>query len=135
MKKTWDVNNWVLKLFFQHLDNPIKKRLELADSADTSIQHDQDIESSGTPHIGEGSSNTPGAQATLPSGLQPYPQPDPIGLDWFSASQFFSSKEAENFSLYQLEPHLFGNESYDFTFDPTIDISLPGINEPFPGPV
>ena len=131
LKKTWDVDNWVLKLFFQHIDNPTKKRLQLEDSADTVTHPSHDVESSGSQQNRGESLATSSMQSTLPNEHYASPQPDLSGFDWTSISHFFNSKEAENFSLYQLEPNFLGDERDDFTFDPTINVSLPESNDSF----
>ena len=131
LKKTWDVNNWVLKLFFQHIDNPTKKRLQPEENADSVMQQYHDVESLGTYHNSGESYVTTSAQSTMPSERSTIPQPDPSGFDWSSISHFFNSVEAENFSLYQLEPNLLGDGRIDFTFDPTPGASLTDMNGSF----
>lgn len=136
LKKTWDVDNWVLKLFFQHIDNPTKERLQLEEKANTVTQQSHDVEGSSSHHnggAGYATTTTSAQSALVPSERSTLlPQPDLSGFDWISVSQFFNSKEAENFSLYQLEPNLLGDERFvDFAFDPTIDTSLPVIDGSF----
>ena len=131
LKKTWDVNNWVLKLFFQHIDNPTKRRLQPEDSADIVTQQTDNNDGLNTHLDGGESYAITGAQSVLPSEHSTLAQLDLTGIDWRCISQFFNSKEAENFSLYQLEPNLLGDDRMDFAFDAGFDTSLPDINGSF----
>ncbi len=51
--------------------------------------------------------------------------PDSFDPGWTSASGFFNSKEAENYSMYQLDPGVFGEENFDFTYDFNNELVLP----------
>ena len=120
------------------MENPIKKRLQLADESSSSVQQQQDTDSSNAQKI-SGDSDVPtmtSAQSTLPADIPSHPTPpDPFSFDWSYASQFFNSKEAENFSLYALEPNLFESQNtFDYNFEPTMNMPLSEMSGPYFGP-
>lgn len=118
MKKSGGVNNWILKLYFEHIENPFKKRLQVEDNASNLGQRNHDFE-----NFDGASSVITQSQRALPSDLSAHLRADPLSSVWSSA--FFNSKAAENFSLYQLEPTLFDGETFGFDFDPYMNPAAP----------
>ncbi|RDL38870.1 uncharacterized protein BP5553_03210 [Venustampulla echinocandica] len=132
LQKTWDVTNWVLQLFFQFLDQTTAKKLLLAaDNEDPVTQHQS---TTGTPRA-----------TTLEEGA------DPISLDFDQsqllsaqgyavgkseelarnsfnldfASHLFGTKEAEDFSMFQLQPDLFSGDVFGGGLDQYYHSVLP----------
>ena len=105
LQKTWDVTNWVLQLFLQFLDQATAKRLQLAADADESSG-----QQSGSG--GHGTVATPGPRSNMENGEGSASSTTACdfrdagtaqqGLDF--ASYLFASKEAEDFSMFQLQP-------------------------------
>lgn len=49
MQQTWDVNNWVLQLFFQFLDRSTADKLRMPDFAATSPDSQREMDGEGPP--------------------------------------------------------------------------------------
>ncbi|KAN0122880.1 Fungal specific transcription factor domain containing protein [Hyaloscypha variabilis] len=104
LQKTWDVTNWVLQLFLQFLDQATAKKLQPA----------AEVDEPSAPHAGavHGLVATPGPGANtegmedFASGATGYGFGDAgmgqQGLGF--ASHLFATKEAEDFSMFQLQP-------------------------------
>lgn len=119
LQKTWDVSNWVLQLFFQFLEQSTAQKLkgiygERDDEANVSKTPISSRLGSVPPHSFEGTSNyaTPSnvRQEGLGDGL--LPARDPINNLHFESSHLFGTREAEDFSMFQLQPDLFNGDLF-----------------------
>lgn len=125
LQKTWDITNWVLQLFLEFLDKSTAKRLEInADNEDQPQQHS----AADTPGPAEGSpaALSIGHEGVLSPGYGLGRSNDLSmnqGLDF--ASQLFGSKEAEDFSMFQLQPDLFSGDMFGAGLDRYYNSVLP----------
>lgn len=103
LQKTWDVTNWVLQLFLQFLDQATAKRLQLAAESDEAPQQSGSghapIATPGPRMNQEASEDFASNGAGYGLGDAGFAQQ---GLDF--ASHLFATKEAEDFSMFQLQP-------------------------------
>ncbi|KAF4635629.1 hypothetical protein G7Y89_g2466 [Cudoniella acicularis] len=112
--KTWDVTNWVLQLFFQFLDQSTATKLQLvAENEDPPAQQS----ATGSPGPQDSSdpameldSNQLSTQGYTLGRNDEFAR-DNISLD--IASHLFGTKEAKDFSLFQLQPDLFSGDMFD----------------------
>ena len=111
LQKTWDITNWVLQLFLEFLDQSTAKKLEIA--ADNDDQPPQGAEGSPRPAEPLPSVLNTGQDLALSPAYGFGRANDASmnqGLDF--ASQLFGSKEAEDFSMFQLQPDLFSSDLF-----------------------
>ena len=126
LTKTWDVDNWVLRLFFRHMEKPIARRLQRVEGDATPVHQREP-----SPRIDAPSAENPaetrnhsvrmeGAYAIPSTDSLDWSQPDDLfDFDWNSVSQFFNSKEAEDFSLFQLGSNAYSNEDLQSAYNLT----------------
>ena len=119
LRKTWDVDNWILRLFFRHMETPITKRLRTLGDDDSPVRQRSPSPGGNASTAGSRGNlaRTEGANAFLPQIFDEPAESDLFDFDWTSASQFFNSKEAEDFSLFQLGSNPFGDENLQFAYD------------------
>jgi len=127
LQKTWDVTNWVLQLFIQFLDQSTAKRLDMGVESDVRplprfvnpppiLQQSRTMDS--TLSIAQTSKLSP-AYSPVENSRDAFSQ----GLDF--SSQLFGSKEAEDFSMFQLQPDLFSGDLFGAGLDQYYNSFLP----------
>lgn len=125
LQKTWDVTNWVLQLFFQFLDQSTAKKLQLAaESEDPTVQ--QSVVAS--PRLQDNPDPAADLSACMVSTPACVARSDEfpsqnMSLDF--TSHLFGSKEAEDFSLFQLQPDLFSGDVFGGGLDQYYSSILP----------
>ncbi|RDL36009.1 uncharacterized protein BP5553_06621 [Venustampulla echinocandica] len=119
-----DVTNWVLQLYFEFLDQSITKNLQLGDSDETPALPESNTSKSQQPCL-----NAENIDDARTAGVSPRPieeafdspgwygnsqtMPSRHLVDNFDlASQVFRSREAEDFSMFQLQPDLFAGNIF-----------------------
>ncbi|KFZ20450.1 hypothetical protein V501_00130 [Pseudogymnoascus sp. VKM F-4519 (FW-2642)] len=123
LQRTWDVTNWVLQLFFQFLDNSTAEILQLVDHEDSPNQST----ATDGPEPEQSSFNSmlqTAAFAQTPSSSDGYGMDGAdrdrsrgLNLGLAFASQLFGTKEAEDFSMLQLQPDLLNCDIFGGALD------------------
>jgi hypothetical protein len=124
LQKTWDVTNWVLQLFLQFLDQSTAKRLQLAADTEDAPAHQSVGESASIPRpvgtsdfnldFGSGAGYTAGRGDNMSV---------PQGLDYMT--DLFGTKEAQDFSMFQLQPDLFSGDVFGGGLDQYYNSVMP----------
>jgi hypothetical protein len=129
LQKTWDVTNWVLQLFLQFLDQSTAKRLQLVADTEDAPSQQPTAGMSLTPRPLENSEAGPdyGMYGPSPGAGYVMSKVDEAAmaqsLDF--ASHLFGTKEAEDFSLFQLQPDIFGGDIFGGGLDQYYNSMLP----------
>jgi hypothetical protein len=116
LQKTWDVTNWVLQLFLQFLDQSTAKRLQIStENEEQPIQQTMGISQPTTLETSDTAVEID--QNSITSQGYGLARSDEISRDTISqgldfASLLFGSKEAEDFSMFQLQPDLFSGDVF-----------------------
>lgn len=129
LQKTWDVTNWVLQLFLQFLDQSTAKKLQIATDNDDAVGPPT---ASGTPRLtaADSESSLTFDQSQMSAQGYTLGRSDDIasqsiaqGLDF--SSHLFGTKEAEDFSMFQLQPDLFSGDVFGGGLDQYYSSILP----------
>ncbi|RDW62461.1 hypothetical protein BP6252_11894 [Coleophoma cylindrospora] len=136
LQSTWDVTNWVLQLYFEFLDQSIIKRLQLVDNDEVSAgsgenavasqQYPTNVQNADAGPIGISSSRPieQMSNSEVNSDRQTMQWRHLVdNLDF--ASYLFSSREAEDFSMFQLQPDLFAGDTFGGGLDHYYNSMIP----------
>ncbi|KAH6663506.1 fungal-specific transcription factor domain-containing protein [Halenospora varia] len=125
LQKTWDVTNWVLQLFFQFLDQSTAKKLQLAAENEDSAVQQSVVASPLLQDNPDPAADLNASMISTPAYVgrsDEFPSQN-MSLDF--ASHLFGSKEAEDFSLFQLQPDLFSGDVFGGGLDQYYNSILP----------
>lgn len=127
LQKTWDVTNWVLQLFLQFLDQSTAKRLQLvADTEDAPAQQSAGVSASSPRTVGTSDLNLDFGTSSSGGGYNMGRGDDlsvPQGLDYMT--DLFGTKEAQDFSMFQLQPDLFSGDVFGGGLDQYYNSVMP----------
>ncbi|KAG0649460.1 Cutinase transcription factor 1 alpha [Hyphodiscus hymeniophilus] len=127
LQKTWDVTNWVLQLFLQFLDQSTAKRLQLmGDNEDMPAQQPISASASSLRTMGTSVVDLDFAVRGNAAGYGLARGEDtsiPESLDYMA--DLFGTKEAQDFSMFQLQPDLFGGDLFGGGLDQYYNTVMP----------
>jgi len=121
LQKTWDVTNWVLQLFLQFLDQSTARRLQPPEFEEVPAQQSAGGSASSPRTVvtsdlnfdyGAGNNVGRGDEMNVPQ-----------SLDYMA--DLFGTKEAQDFSMFQLQPDLFSGDIFGGGLDQYYNSVMP----------
>jgi hypothetical protein len=113
LQKSWDVNNWVLQLFFQFLDEPTANKLHISEFEESSSAMDSltsrqnGTEAGRIPYRNDLVTPAPSQPEDMDT------EPSVQGVDDFGLKMSGAMGEAYNMPFYSIQPETFNLDFYD----------------------
>jgi hypothetical protein len=127
LQKTWDVTNWVLQLFLQFLDQSTAKRLQLVGDTEDPPAHQFAGGPASSPRtVGASDFNIDFGTSPSASGYNVGRGEDASLLQSMDyMTDLFGTKEAQDFSMFQLQPDLFSGDVFGGGLDQYYNSVMP----------